>query len=326
MFYHDDSRQLQPLHDLHTMKAVLLFPGQGAQKVGMGKDLYDSYPAAKAMMDAADAALGYSLTDVMFNGPDAELTRTCNCQPALYLHGLALWEILRSEVEIEPVAAAGLSLGEFTAHAAAGTFSMEDGLKIVQKRGAFMEEACQAAPSTMAAMIGGNDEAVQKLAAECDIDVANYNCPGQTVVSGSVEGVDKAVAGAKAAGFKLAKKLNVAGAYHSRFMKSAQEKLLPELAAAAMQMPACPVYCNYEARPVTSTDDVRAMLGAQVCGSVRWAASMQDLVAKGYTLFIEMGPGKTLAGMMGRISKEATVISIEDVPTLQAAIETLKAM
>lgn len=326
MFYHDDSRQLEPLHDLHTMKAVLLFPGQGAQKVGMGKDLYDSYPAAKAMMDAADAALGYSLTDVMFNGPDAELTRTCNCQPALYLHGLALWEILRSEVEIEPVAAAGLSLGEFTAHAAAGTFSMEDGLKIVQKRGAFMEEACQAAPSTMAAMIGGNDEAVQKLAAECDIDVANYNCPGQTVVSGSVEGVDKAVAGAKAAGFKLAKKLNVAGAYHSRFMKSAQEKLLPELAAAAMQMPACPVYCNYEARPVTSTDDVRAMLGAQVCGSVRWAASMQDLVAKGYTLFIEMGPGKTLAGMMGRISKEATVISIEDVPTLQAAIETLKAM
>ncbi|MDO5473256.1 MAG: ACP S-malonyltransferase [Akkermansia sp.] len=308
------------------MKAVLLFPGQGAQKVGMGKDLYDSYPAAKAMMDAADAALGYSLTDVMFNGPDAELTRTCNCQPALYLHGLALWEILRSEVEIEPVAAAGLSLGEFTAHAAAGTFSMEDGLKIVQKRGAFMEEACQAAPSTMAAMIGGNDEAVQALATECDIDVANYNCPGQTVVSGSVEGVDKAVAGAKAAGFKLAKKLNVAGAYHSRYMKSAQEKLLPELSAAAMQMPACPVYCNYEARPVTSTDDVRAMLGAQVCGSVRWAASMQDLVSKGHTLFIEMGPGKTLAGMMSRISKEATVISIEDVPSLQAAIETLKGM
>ncbi|MBR5895817.1 MAG: ACP S-malonyltransferase [Akkermansia sp.] len=308
------------------MKAVILFPGQGAQKVGMGKDLYDTYPAAKAMMDAADAALGYSLTDIMFNGPDAELTRTCNCQPALYLHGLALYEILRSEVEIEPVAAAGLSLGEFTAHAAAGTFSMEDGLKIVQKRGAFMEEACQAAPSTMAAMIGGNDEAVQALAAECDIDVANFNCPGQTVVSGSVEGVDKAVAGAKAAGFKLAKKLNVAGAYHSRFMKSAQEKLLPELAAATMQMPACPVYCNYEARPVTSTDDVRAMLGAQVCGSVRWAASMQDLVAKGHTLFIEMGPGKTLAGMMGRISKEATVISIEDVPSLQAAIETLKGM
>ena len=203
---------------------------------------------------------------------------------------------------------------------------MEEGLKLVQKRGAYMEEACQAAPSTMAAMIGGNDEAVEKLAAECDIDVANFNCPGQTVVSGSVEGVDKAVAGAKAAGFKLAKKLNVAGAYHSRFMKSAQEKLLPELESVPMQMPACPVYCNYQARPITSEDDVRAMLGAQVCGSVRWAASMQDLVAQGHKLFIEMGPGKTLAGMMARISKDVTVISIEDVASLDAAVEALKAL
>ena len=308
------------------MKAVLLFPGQGAQKVGMGKDFYDAYPAAHEMMDAADAALGTPLTKVMFEGPDAELTRTCHCQPALFLHGLVIWNLLREAVEIEPVAAAGLSLGEFTAHAAAGTFSMEDGLKLVQKRGAYMEEACAAAPSTMAAMIGGNDEAVQALATECGIDVANYNCPGQTVVSGSVEGVDKAVAGARAAGFKLAKKLNVAGAYHSRFMKSAQEKLLPELQSVPMQMPACPVYCNYAGRPVESTDDIRAMLGAQVCGSVRWAASMQDLIAKGHRLFIEMGPGKTLAGMMGRICKEATVISIEDVATLQAAIETLKSL
>ena len=151
------------------MKAVLLFPGQGAQKVGMGKDFYEAYPAAREMMDAADAALGYSLTKVMFEGPDEELTRTCNCQPALYLHGLAIYKVLSSLVDIEPVAAAGLSLGEFTAHAAAGTFSMEDGLKLVQKRGALMEEACQAAPSTMAAMIGGNDEAVQALAAECDV-------------------------------------------------------------------------------------------------------------------------------------------------------------
>ena len=292
----------------------------------MGKDLYDAYPAAREMMEKADETLGFSLTKVMFEGPDAELTRTCYCQPALYLHGLALWKLLSSEVSLEPVAAAGLSLGEFTAHAAAGTFTFEDGLKLVQKRGAYMEEACQAAPSTMAAMIGGSDEAVQKLADECGIDVANYNCPGQTVVSGSMEGVDKAVAGAKAAGFKLAKKLNVAGAYHSRFMKSAQQKLLPELAAVPMQMPAVPVYCNYEARPVTSTDDVRAMLGAQVCGSVRWAASMQDLIAKGERLFIEMGPGKTLAGMMGRICKEAKVISIEDAAGLQAAIEELKAL
>ncbi len=308
------------------MKAVLLFPGQGAQKVGMGKDFYEAFPVAREMMDAADAALGTPLTKVMFEGPDEELTRTCNCQPALFLHGLVIYKLLGMAVDIEPVAAAGLSLGEFTAHAAAGTFSMEDGLRLVQKRGAYMEEACAAAPSTMAAMIGGSDEAVQALAAECGIDVANYNCPGQTVVSGSVEGVDKAVAGAKAAGFKLAKKLNVAGAYHSRYMKSAQEKLLPELQTVPMQMPACPVYCNYAARPVESTDDIRAMLGAQVCGSVRWAASMQELVNQGHRLFIEMGPGKTLAGMMGRICKEATVISIEDVAGLQAAIGILKTM
>lgn len=308
------------------MKAVLLFPGQGAQKVGMGKDLYDTYPAVREMMEQADSALGFSLTKIMFEGPDAELTRTCYCQPALFLHGLALYKTLSTMVDIQPVAAAGLSLGEFTAHAAAGTFSMEDGLKLVQKRGAYMEEACQATPSTMAAMIGGTDEAVATLAAECDIDVANYNCPGQTVVSGSVEGVEKAVAGAKAAGFKLAKKLNVAGAYHSRFMKSAQEKLLPELTATPMQMPAVPVYCNYQARPVTGTDDIRAMLGEQVCGSVRWAACMQALIDQGERLFIEMGPGKTLAGMMGRICKEAKVISIEDVPTLEAAVAELKTL
>ncbi|MFI3243650.1 MAG: ACP S-malonyltransferase [Akkermansia sp.] len=308
------------------MKAVLLFPGQGAQKVGMGQDLYDTYPAAREMMDKADASLGFSLTKVMFEGPNDELTRTCNCQPALYLHGLALLEVLKSMVDIEPTAAAGLSLGEFTAHAAVGSMSMEQGLDLVQKRGAYMEEACQAAPSTMAAMIGGSNDAVAALAADCDIDVANYNCPGQTVVSGSLEGVDKAVANARPAGIKIAKKLNVAGAYHSRFMKSAQDKLVSELQNVNLQMPSVPVYCNYEARPVTSTDDIRAMLGEQVCGSVRWAASMEQLIEQGERLFIEMGPGSSLAGMMSRICKEATVISIEDVPSLLAAVEKLKAM
>ncbi len=308
------------------MKAVLLFPGQGAQKVGMGQDLYDAYPAAREMMDKADASLGFSLTKVMFEGPNDELTRTCNCQPALYLHGLALLEVLKSMVDIEPTAAAGLSLGEFTAHAAVGSMSMEQGLDLVQKRGAYMEEACQAAPSTMAAMIGGSNEAVAALAADCNIDVANYNCPGQTVVSGSLEGVDKAVANARPAGIKIAKKLNVAGAYHSRFMKSAQDKLVSELQNVDLQMPSVPVYCNYEARPVTSTDDIRAMLGEQVCGSVRWAASMEQLIEQGERLFIEMGPGSSLAGMMSRICKEATVISIEDVPSLLAAVEKLKAL
>ncbi len=308
------------------MQAVLLFPGQGAQKVGMGYDLYTTNAAARDLMDQADAALGFSLTKVMFEGPDEELTRTCYCQPALFLHGLVIYRLLCEQVNIEPAAAAGLSLGEFTAHAAVGTFSMQEGLRLVQKRGTFMEEACQAAPGAMAALIGGTDEAAQALAVECGVDVANYNCPGQVVVSGEEEGVDQVVARAKAAGFKLAKKLNVAGAYHSRLMKTAQQKLIPELESVQMTMPETPVYCNFAARPVQSVQDIREMLGAQVCGSVRWASSMQDLVAKGQRLFIEMGPGKTLAGMMARICKEATVISIEDAATLQQAVQQLRQM
>ncbi|MBT9450380.1 ACP S-malonyltransferase [Akkermansia glycaniphila] len=308
------------------MKAVLLFSGQGAQKVGMGKDLYDQYATARALIEQADEALGFSLSDIMFEGPDAELTRTCYCQPALYVHGLACLAVLKEMVDIEPVAAAGLSLGEFTAHASVGTFSFADGLRIVQKRGAYMEEACNATKGTMAAMIGGSDEAAAQLAKDCGIDVANYNCPGQTVLSGEEAGIDQAIAGAKAAGIKIAKKLNVAGAYHSRLMKSAQEKLVPELAELNINLSETPVYCNYEARPVTDADDIRRVLGAQVCGSVRWTESMQDLTDKGERLFIELGPGKTLAGMMGRICKDATVISIEDVPSLLAAVEQLKAM
>ena len=308
------------------MKAVLLFPGQGAQKVGMGRDLYESSASARELMNQADASLGFSLTKVMFDGPDEELTRTCYCQPALFLHGLVIYRALCEQVNIEPAAAAGLSLGEFTAHAVVGTFSMQEGLRLVQKRGAFMEEACRATSGAMAALIGGSDDAAQALAAECGVDVANYNCPGQVVVSGIEEGVDQVVARAKAAGFKLAKKLNVAGAYHSRLMESAQQKLIPELEAVQMCMPSVPVYCNYAARAVQSVQDIREVLEAQVCGSVRWAASMQDIVEKGHRLFIEMGPGKTLAGMMARICKEATVISIEDVATLQQAVERLHSL
>ena len=243
------------------MDAVLLFSGQGAQKVGMGKDLYDQYPVAKALIEQADKALGESLSAVMFEGPGEELTRTCNCQPAT--------------------------------------------------------------KGTMAAMIGGTDENVIKLAQECDVDVANFNCPGQTVVSGTEEGVAKAVAGAKAAGCKIAKKLNVAGAYHSRLMHSAMVKLAEELKNISFGTPSMPVYCNYEARVVEGPDDIRSMLEHQVCGSVRWTASMQKLVDQGHRLFIELGPGKTLAGMMARICKEATVISIEDVPSLEAAVAEL---
>lgn len=309
------------------MNAVLLFSGQGAQKVGMGKDLYDAYPAARSILEQADAGLGMSLTQVMFEGPNEELTRTSRCQPALYTHGLACLAVLKEKVPaLTPVAAAGLSLGEFTAHAAAGTMSFEDGLRIVQLRGQFMEEACNATKGTMAAMIGGSDEAVTELAAECDVDVANFNCPGQTVVSGTEEGVDMAIANAKSKGVKIAKKLNVAGAYHSRLMQSAKEKLAPELAKVDMKTPSIPVVCNYEAKIVSSPDEIREMLEKQVTGSVRWTKSMELLVEQGHRLFIELGPGKTLAGMMSRICKDATVISIDDVATLESAVEQLNAL
>jgi len=304
---------------------VVLFSGQGAQKVGMGQDLADAYPVVKEMFAKADATLGYSLSEVMFSGPNEELTRTSRCQPALYVHGLACFAALKEMVpSLNPVAAAGLSLGEFTAHTVAGTFDFETGLSLVAQRGVFMEDACNATDGAMAAMIGGKEEAVAELAADCEIDVANYNTVGQLVVSGSAEGVTKAVAEAKSRGIRMAKKLNVAGAYHSRLMRSAQEQLAPVLAAAELNEPGIPVICNYAARAVEGGDDIKSMLEQQVTGSVRWTASMQRLIADGHTTFIELGPGKVLAGLMGRIDKSVKVISIEDVASLDAAVESLK--
>ncbi len=303
---------------------VILFSGQGAQKVGMGKDLVDSYSVAKDLFAKADEALGYALSEIMFTGPDDQLTRTAYCQPALYLHGLACLAVLKEKVPaLNPVAAAGLSLGEFTAHAAAGTFDFATGLSLVSQRGVFMEEACEATDGAMAAMIGGDEAAVEKLAAECGVDVANFNAIGQIVLSGSEQGVDQAVAGAKAAGIRMGKKLNVAGAYHSRLMQSAQDKLAAVLGDTEMSVPSIPVICNYGAREVSGADDIKSMLEQQVTGSVRWTASMQKLIADGYTTFIELGPGKVLAGLMGRIDKTVKVISIEDTESLNAAVAEL---
>lgn len=303
---------------------VVLFSGQGAQKVGMGKDLVEAYPSAKALFSQADEALGYALSEVMFSGPDEELTRTAHCQPALYLHGLACLEVLREKLPaLNVVASAGLSLGEFTAHAAAGTFSFADGLKVVAQRGQFMEEACEATEGSMAAMIGGDEQTVVDLAAECDVDVANFNAPGQIVVSGNVAGVDAAVAGAKGKGIRMAKKLKVAGAYHSRLMQTAQDKLAGVLADTKIATPNVPVYCNFKATQVSEAAEIRETLEKQVTGSVRWTASMQALISAGNTTFIELGPGKVLAGLMGRIDKSVKVISIDDVDSLEAAIAEL---
>ncbi len=307
-----------------SKSVVLLFAGQGAQKVGMGKDLAEAYPAVRSMLDQADATLGYSLSRIMFEGPMDELTRTSRCQPALYTHGLALLEVLKARVpKLQIAATAGLSLGEFTAHAAAGSFDFATGLNLVFNRGSFMEEACQQTQGAMLAMLGGEVAAIRELAAECGIDVANLNAPGQIVLSGSVEGIEAAAANAKNKGIKRAIPLPVAGAYHSRLMKSAQEKLAAVLAFSTICEPTLPVICNVEARSVKTPEDIRATLTAQVTGSVRWVESMQELRAQGHELFIELGPDATLAGLFGKIDKEARVISIKDIASLDAAVAEL---
>lgn len=309
-----------------SKKAVLLFSGQGAQKVGMGKDLAEAYPAVKALFDQADQALGFSLSQVMFEGPMEELTKTSRCQPALYAHGLACLTVLKERVpSLEVVATAGLSLGEFTAHSAAGTFDFATGLNLVFQRGSFMEEACEQTRGTMLALLGGEEAAIRELAAETDVDVANLNAPGQIVLSGSVEGIEAAAAKSKEKGIKRAIPLPVAGAYHSRLMKSAQDKLAGVLATAPITEPQVPVVCNFEARAVKTPAEIRETLTAQVTGSVRWVESVQALVAQGHTLFIELGPDATLAGLVGKIDKSVRVISIKDVATLDAAVAELTA-
>ena len=303
---------------------VLLFSGQGAQKVGMGKDFVEASAAAREMAEKADQALGFPISTIMFEGPDEELTKTSRCQPALYLHGLMALALIRERLpNLKPVAAAGLSLGEFTAHAAAGTFSLEDGLKIVGKRGAFMEEACNATEGSMAALIGGEEDQVHALATAADVDVANFNAPGQIVLSGTVAGIDAAVAKAKDFGIRRAIKLNVAGAYHSRLMQSAQDKLAAELGGISFSKPSIPVICNYAASPVSEEAEIRSMLEKQVTGSVRWTASIQALVAMGHRNFLELGPGKVIAGLVGKIDKEAVVYSVEDLASLESVVESL---
>jgi [acyl-carrier-protein] S-malonyltransferase len=309
-----------------SASVALLFSGQGAQTVGMGRDLAAAGPAARGLLEQAEAALGWPLGAVMFDGPMEELTRTARCQPALFTHGLMLLACLRQRVpDLAVTAAAGLSLGEFTAHAAAGTFSFADGLRLVARRGEFMEEACNAVPGTMVVVVGGSEEAVRRLAADCDIDVANLNSPGQIVLSGSVAGCERALAGAKAAGAKLAKKLPVAGAYHSRLMQAAQAKLAAELAATPLAAPRVPVWSNFAARPVGDPDEIRGVLESQVTGSVRWADCVAGMVAAGHRLFVELGPDRALAGMAKRIAPEAEVLSAANLEEVEALAARLNA-
>jgi [acyl-carrier-protein] S-malonyltransferase len=306
------------------MKIALLFAGQGAQVVGMGKDLAGEFSTAADLFRRADEILGRKLSDIAWNGPIEELTKTSNCQPALFVHGLACLSILRELAGDLPIGgAAGLSLGELTAHAAAGTFDFENGLKLVQKRGEFMDEACAATVGGMAAMIGADENTVRQVAADEDVDVANINSPGQIVISGELAKVEAAVAVAKEYGIRRATVLNVAGAYHSRLMDSAYEKLGEVLANVPIQTPRFPVISNVTGEEVKTPEEIRQTLQDQVTSTVRWVDCMERLVDLGCDLFIELGPGGVLAGLLKRTRKDVEVVSVGDVATIRPCAERL---
>lgn len=307
---------------------ALLFSGQGAQAVGMGQDLCAASPAAAEVFERANTVLGRPLSRLAFNGPLEELTRTANCQPALFVHGLAALAALREQLGEFPVrAAAGLSLGEFTAHAAAGTFDFETGLRLVEKRGQFMEDACNATIGAMAALIGAEENTARMLAADAEVDVANLNCPGQVVLSGERAKIDLALELARDRGIRRATLLNVAGAYHSRLMEPAYMQLAEELLRTILQNPAFPVVANVDALPVGENDfdGLRRQLTEQVTGTVRWTGCVEHLVdGLGCDLFLELGPGETLAGLARRIRRDVEVLSVGDADGLARAVERLR--
>jgi [acyl-carrier-protein] S-malonyltransferase len=291
----------------------------------MGRDLAAHDPAARELFQEADQILGRSLSSIAWDGPLEELTKTSNCQPALYVHGLACLAALRGAAGNFPVeAAAGLSLGEWTAHAAAGTFDFATGLKLVETRGQLMDAACAATAGAMAAMIGADENVVRGLAADTDVDVANLNAPGQIVISGESAKVELAVSLAKEHGIRRATLLNVAGAYHSRLMNSAYEQLGQPLLEATLQAPRFPVMSNVTGEAVETLPEIRAALQDQVTSTVRWTDCLESLLDRGCDLFIELGPGEVLAGLLRRTRKDAEVISVGDPASLHACVEKLR--
>ena len=288
----------------------------------MGKDLAEKFPSAQAWFDRANAALGYDLTKVCFEGPEAELTKTEHAQPGIFLVSWVAFQLLKEQVpNLKFEATAGLSLGEFTALTAAGALSFEDGLRVVRQRGKFMQEACDVTKGGMAAIIGLDEGPTREVCAEAGVVLANLNCPGQLVISGEAEKIAKACELAKAKGAKRALPLPVAGAYHSPLMASAQSKLAAELAAAKISAPGVPVISNVTAQAHGA--DISAKLVEQVCASVLWETSVRALLAQGYTRFIELGPGTALSGFMKRIDKTATMLNVADAASLEATVKTL---
>jgi len=303
-------------------KIALLFAGQGAQSVGMGRDLVEQFPVAADLFRRADEILGRKLSEIAWRGPIEELTKTSNCQPALHVHGLACLAALRELTGDFPITgAAGLSLGEMTAHAAAGTFDFATGLKLVQRRGELMDEACAVTSGAMAAMIGADEIAVRGLAADADVDIANINAPGQIVISGERAKVEAAIGMAKEHGIRRATLLNVAGAYHSRLMETAYRKLGEALVGLSIETPRFAVVSNVTGREVKTADEIRRTLQDQVVGTVRWLDCVERLAALGCDFFIELGPGGVLAGLLQRTRKGADVISVSDAESVRKCAE-----
>jgi len=303
-------------------KIALLFAGQGAQSVGMGRDLVEQFPVASDLFRRTDEILGRKLSEIAWRGPIEELTKTSNCQPALHVHGLACLAALRELTGDFPITgAAGLSLGEMTAHAAAGTFDFATGLKLVQRRGELMDEACAVTSGAMAAMIGADENAVRGLAADADVDIANINAPGQIVISGERAKVEAAIGMAKEHGIRRATLLNVAGAYHSRLMETAYRKLGEALVGLSIETPRFAVVSNVTGREVKTADEIRRTLQDQVVGTVRWLDCVERLAALGCDFFIELGPGGVLAGLLQRTRKGADVISVSDAESVRKCAE-----
>ena len=305
-------------------KTALLFAGQGAQKVGMGKDLAEQFPLAKALFEKANHTLGYDLSGVCFNGPDGELTKTENAQPGIYLVSWIAFQLLQSRLpNFTFEATAGLSLGEFTALAAAGAMSFEDGLKTVRQRGRFMQEACETTRGAMAAIIALDETVTRGICQETGVELANINCPGQLVISGEAEKIIQACELARQKGAKKALPIPVAGAYHSRLMASAQPKLRRALAGLTLFPPSVAVISNVTAAPHGSPAEIVEGLVNQVTSSVRWEESIRFLVARGFTRFIEFGPGTTLSGFLKRIDDTVVRLNVAEATSLESTVQAL---
>lgn len=290
------------------MKAFV-FPGQGAQFPGMGKDLYDNLSEAKTLFDKANEILGFDITKIMFEGDVEDLKQTRVTQPAIFLHSVLLAKTLK---DFAPDMVAGHSLGEFSALVANGALTFEDGLKLVSQRAMAMQKACEIEPSTMAAIVGLDDQVVEDVCASIDDVVvpANYNCPGQLVISGSEAGIDKACEILKEKGAKRALKLVVGGAFHSPFMEPAREELAAAIEATTFSTPVCPVYQNVDAKPVSDPETIKANLIAQLTAPVKWTQIVQNMIADGATSFTEVGPGKVLQGLVKKVDRSMETIGV----------------